>query len=780
MYLEFTNERFRMRRIFLTSILLIFIFSIFAHEKDSLETLMSYAKESGDIALEAKIHLSKGDILFNQGKFLESVKEYKASLKIYEELIDKPMIIKLSKEVGQSYYQLSEFNTALIFYYKSLKYADNISDDFSRAEALNDIGLVFDETKDYDKALENLNEALDIYRSLLNMQDIAKVLNNIAIVYTHQGKREEALRNLQKVLKIYENENLEHYQAIIMNNMSDIYIGEEKPNTAIEYLNKASKIFKKVNDNYGLGLTDHNYGRAHLDKKNLKTAKRYLLSSKRSFEEMGVKSMVRNNLIVLAKVDSAAGNYKGAFFNLQKYNKINNEIFDSEKEQKMAELEKKYRFEQKEKQLYSQIRDNKLVQVNLEKQKNINYFFLITFLLSVLVIFFVYRSYKIKGSKEELLEKYTAEIEVLNKKLSEEIKIATDKLDESNEKLVNSEKDATRLDKMVSLGTLLAGITHEIKNPGQVIKLSLDNMRLSLNDLALFIYDLIKVKSLDKKGAIETKKLVKKHEINKIFNDLKSLVVSNKKSIEIIDQIVNSTAKMSYYSREYTPNSVNEVIKDVLVLVKNNLKYSAKIDLALHPRLPLLKCNFQEIAQILFNLLSNAKDAISEKGLHSDQGIIRIATKYEDKNIILEIQDNGCGIDNTQLEEVFNSFYTTKEMGKGLGLGLSIVKGIVADYQGKITISSKPGEGTTFKIYFPTINDISIERDNNTFNTVEFLKNDENEAAFDIEEPSEDSTKIGKDNDSEHLVLERDEYPEYDLFNDDEIYFKDNKEDKDA
>ena len=780
MYLEFTNERFRMRRIFLTSILLIFIFSIFAHEKDSLETLMSYAKESGDIALEAKIHLSKGDILFNQGKFLESVKEYKASLKIYEELIDKPMIIKLSKEVGQSYYQLSEFNTALIFYYKSLKYADNISDDFSRAEALNDIGLVFDETKDYDKALENLNEALDIYRSLLNMQDIAKVLNNIAIVYTHQGKREEALRNLQKVLKIYENENLEHYQAIIMNNMSDIYIGEEKPNTAIEYLNKASKIFKKVNDNYGLGLTDHNYGRAHLDKRNLKTAKRYLLSSKRSFEEMGVKSMVRNNLIVLAKVDSAAGNYKGAFFNLQKYNKINNEIFDSEKEQKMAELEKKYRFEQKEKQLYSQIRDNKLVQVNLEKQKNINYFFLITFLLSVLVIFFVYRSYKIKGSKEELLEKYTAEIEVLNKKLSEEIKIATDKLDESNEKLVNSEKDATRLDKMVSLGTLLAGITHEIKNPGQVIKLSLDNMRLSLNDLALFIYDLIKVKSLDKKGAIETKKLVKKHEINKIFNDLKSLVVSNKKSIEIIDQIVNSTAKMSYYSREYTPNSVNEVIKDVLVLVKNNLKYSAKIDLALHPRLPLLKCNFQEIAQILFNLLSNAKDAISEKGLHSDQGIIRIATKYEDKNIILEIQDNGCGIDNTQLEEVFNSFYTTKEMGKGLGLGLSIVKGIVADYQGKITISSKPGEGTTFKIYFPTINDISIERDNNTFNTVEFLKNDENEAAFDIEEPSEDSTKIGKDNDSEHLVLERDEYPEYDLFNDDEIYFKDNKEDKDA
>jgi C4-dicarboxylate-specific signal transduction histidine kinase len=756
---------------------MLFIFSVIGVEKDSLENLLSIAKESGDINLEANIHFENVNVLFDSVKYFESIAEYKASLKIYEELIDKPMIIKLTRDVGKSYYQLSNFNTALIFFYKSLRYADNISDEFSRAEALNDIGLVFDETKDYDKALEYLNQALDIYRSLLNMQDIAKVLNNIAIVYTHQGKRDEALKSLKKVLGIYENENLELYQAIIMNNMSDIYIDQKREKEAISYLKKAESIFKKMNDNYGLALVNHNYGRAYSDLQNHALAKKYILRSKKTFEEMGVQVMVRNNLMNLVKIDSATRNFKSAFGYLQKYNELNNVILNSDKEQKISELEKKYQLEEKEKQLFSQIRDNKLAQYNLEKQKNINYFFLVISLLSVLVIFFIYRSNKHKSAKQELLKKYSSEIETLNKKLNHEIKVTTDKLNESNAKLVNSEKDAARLDKMVSLGTLLAGITHEIKNPGQVIQLSLDNMRLSLNDLALFIYDLIKLKSSDKKNALETKKLVKKHELNKIFNDLKSLVVSNKKSIDMIDQIVTSTAKMSYVSREYTSNSFNDIIKDVLVLVKNNIKYNAMIDLNLHPKLPLYKCNFQEIAQILFNVLSNAKDAISEKGLHSDEGIINIATKYEDKNIVLEIRDNGCGMEESQLEQAFNSFYTTKEMGKGLGLGLSIVKSIVDDYKGKITIKSKVNEGTEIRILFPTKEDVVFERDNDTFNSVEFLQVNNDTEEKEIQNEEEKFT-IDRNSESEYIEIK--EYSDNDLFKDDDIYLNTNKEEKDA
>ena len=86
-------------------------------------------------------------------------------------------------------------------------------------------------------------------------------------------------------------------------------------------------------------------------------------------------------------------------------------------------------------------------------------------------------------------------------------------------------------------------------------------------------------------------------------------------------------------------------------------------------------------------------------------------------------------MDEAQLSKVFDSFYTTKEMGKGLGLGLSIVKGIVDDYKGEITIKSKLNEGTKIKISFPTFKDVLIERDGNTFNSTEFLKN--NDEVFD-------------------------------------------------
>ncbi|MCK4980146.1 MAG: HAMP domain-containing histidine kinase, partial [Candidatus Delongbacteria bacterium] len=307
-------------------------------------------------------------------------------------------------------------------------------------------------------------------------------------------------------------------------------------------------------------------------------------------------------------------------------------------------------------------------------------------------------------------------------------------------------------------------------------------------DLAVFIYALINVKSSDKKLALETKKLLKKHEVTKIFNNLKNLVVSNKKSIEMIDQIVNSTSKMSFYSREFSLNSINEIIKDVLVLVNNNIKYNAKVELELHAKLPKYKCNFQEIAQILFNLLSNAKDAISQKGLHSDQGIIKIGTKFENKNIILEVEDNGCGMDESQLNKAFNSFYTTKEMGKGLGLGLSIVKSIVDNYSGRISIQSKLNEGTKFRISFPTKKDISIERDNDTLNSVVFLgKSDdktevetEEQASTISEELSDDDVFNNSNIDLEQYTSDDEELSDDDLFNDDDIYLNDNNEARDA
>ena len=95
------------------------------------------------------------------------------------------------------------------------------------------------------------------------------------------------------------------------------------------------------------------------------------------------------------------------------------------------------------------------------------------------------------------------------------------------------------------------------------------------------------------------------------------------------------------------------------------------------------------------NLLSNASQAISNKGE------ITITTKQDGDNIIIDIQDTGCGIDEKYMDNIFDPFFTTKEVGKGTGLGLSISYNIVKKHKGDITVKSEKGKGTTFTITLP-------------------------------------------------------------------------------
>ena len=114
--------------------------------------------------------------------------------------------------------------------------------------------------------------------------------------------------------------------------------------------------------------------------------------------------------------------------------------------------------------------------------------------------------------------------------------------------------------------------------------------------------------------------------------------------------------------------------------------------------------NLFRLEQVIVNLLNNAKDALEEKagqaGMKFSKAII-IRTFREQNNIVLEIEDNGSGISQENIQRVFEPFFTTKEMSKGTGLGLSIVYGIVEEMRGQVSVKSSLGEYTCFRIVFP-------------------------------------------------------------------------------
>jgi|GEM_PF-2016992 len=694
-------------------------------ENDSLahtiiDEAVTYAQEENEPIILMKARCLKGDIYFHQSNYRMAGEEYKNSLILAEKHDEKDYLFDNCRQLGSVFYYMADYKTASIFLFKSLDLARSLGDEIKEADILNDLGTVYDEIKDYERALENYNQALSIFQKNQKLIDVANVYNNIAITQSKNNELDISLENFEKALNIYKNNNELVNQAIILNNMASIEMDKQQYDLALQYLNQSNDIFKEKSDNYGVALNNYNYGKVYFFKKNYGTSEKYLDSSLSDFEEMGVPSFMRDNYKFKARVDSAQGDYKNSYENLLKYVEFDNEINEESKQREIYEIRTKYDMSQKEKHTSTLIRDNEISRLEIEKQKQINNFFIVVFVLLIGISYLAYRSFNLKTKNEALLQDYSQKIEALNSKLVEEIEKTKRELNESNEKLRKAEKEAARMDKLVSLGTMVAGITHEIKNPTQVIKISMDNIRLSLNDLAVFIYELIKSnKKNGKKGLEDIKKLIEKHNISKTFKDIKNLVVCNKKSVELIDQIVTSTSKISYYNRETTDNHLNDIINDVLVIIRNSIKYSANIQLKLDPELPKFKCNYQEMAQILINLLTNARDAITAKEMNSGDGFITIITGTENDTIYIEVQDNGTGISTDQIEKSFEPFYTTKPQGQGQGLGLSIVKSIVDIYGGLISVKSELGEGTSFRINFPVIKAASALTEDNKKENIE-------------------------------------------------------------
>ena len=133
------------------------------------------------------------------------------------------------------------------------------------------------------------------------------------------------------------------------------------------------------------------------------------------------------------------------------------------------------------------------------------------------------------------------------------------------------------------------------------------------------------------------------------------------------------------------------------------LKYQLQQDnIELHlektPSISQVKGNFNELEQVLTNLILNSKDAIKQTGRN---GEITIKTFQQNGTVKIAVSDNGAGIPKENLTKIFDPFFTTKELGKGTGLGLAVTYGIIEKHNGKIEVTSEQGVGATFLISLP-------------------------------------------------------------------------------
>ncbi|NPV87340.1 MAG: PAS domain S-box protein [Anaerolineae bacterium] len=226
-------------------------------------------------------------------------------------------------------------------------------------------------------------------------------------------------------------------------------------------------------------------------------------------------------------------------------------------------------------------------------------------------------------------------------------------------------------EKMAALGTLAAGIAHEINSPLQIITGTSENLirQISAGNLP----DAARLQA----------KLENVH-----------------RSAWSVAEIVRSLLAYAHpSSQKFDTHDLNHIVHDTLLLIEHQLRSWSSVFVLteLTPDLPDLYCDRNQISQALINLLTNARDAMPGGG----QIVIRTRFDGEHRRVALEVSDQGSGIPPAMQKRIFDPFFTTKEVGKGTGLGLSIVAGIVRLHGGEIEVHSQEGMGSTFTLWFP-------------------------------------------------------------------------------
>jgi signal transduction histidine kinase/ActR/RegA family two-component response regulator len=260
------------------------------------------------------------------------------------------------------------------------------------------------------------------------------------------------------------------------------------------------------------------------------------------------------------------------------------------------------------------------------------------------------------------------------------------KIEERTKALANSEKQLQQVMKLQAIGTLAGGIAHDFNN---ILFPIVGYTELTMDDVP---------------------------KDSQARQNLKEILKATNRAKELVQQILTFSRQSS---QERKPLKVQYLIKEVFKLLRATIPSSIEIECDIDDTCGPIKGDPTQIHQVIMNLCTNAYHAMQETGGKLEVSLKEIHISYEQsiervgmkvgKHIELQVKDSGHGMEPQVMERIFEPYYTTKAQGKGTGLGLSVIHGIVKSHVGDITVSSLPGQGATFKVYLPIIDELEVK-----------------------------------------------------------------------
>ncbi|MFT4924107.1 MAG: signal transduction histidine kinase/ligand-binding sensor domain-containing protein [Phenylobacterium sp.] len=276
----------------------------------------------------------------------------------------------------------------------------------------------------------------------------------------------------------------------------------------------------------------------------------------------------------------------------------------------------------------------------------------------------------------------------LNLQLEDKVSARTAQLEQKNSEVVEAQQQLAHAEKMASLGTMTAGVAHEISNPTSFLQISANNLDSELTSVEQFLANLGEIDKTTQ-GDISQRFVVLHQHLSTIKNGTERIntIVEDLWTFTQPDNAERKTVK------------ITDLLQDTIELVQT--KYLEVTEFTtLFNASPQIKCYPTQLNQVFMNLIVNACDAIVQKQQQDPtyHGEVMIRCQLLNRAVEITIKDNGCGMTDETKKKLFEPFFTTKEKGAGTGLGLSIAFGIVQKHQGELLVESELGLGSTFRL----------------------------------------------------------------------------------
>jgi len=264
-------------------------------------------------------------------------------------------------------------------------------------------------------------------------------------------------------------------------------------------------------------------------------------------------------------------------------------------------------------------------------------------------------------------------------------------------------------EKMASLGEMVAGVAHEILNPVNFICGNLEYLSTYCQDL---LRVLIAYEAEFPSGSSTLEALKEELEFDFLLQDLPQMMNSMHIGADRLKKIISALRSFSHVDETTKrPLNIHESLDNTLLILNNRIKNFIVVEKQ-YGALPLVDCFSGQVSQVFTNLISNAIDALIERSSSNTDSAwsprITLKTQFvsgeenSSNHVVISFHDNGTGIPLAIQTKIFETFFTTKPVGKGTGFGLAIARQIIVEkHGGELTLQSTPGEGTTFTVSLP-------------------------------------------------------------------------------